>query len=951
MSIRQKKSNKKTAKAEEQFIQLKGVRVNNLKNIDLNIPRGQLIVVTGVSGSGKSSLAFETLYAEGQRRYVESLSSYARQFLGRQNKPACDYIQGLPPAVAIEQRVISRNPRSTVATSTEIYEYLRLLFARIGRLTCPTTGEEIKKHSEEDLVAWAKEQELGAKLYLIAPLNCPKDRKLQTHLELQLQQGYSRLWIKDQIVMIEDYLQAKQKSSDNPYLLIDRMKISEESLERLYQSAELAFFEGHGACSLIVENSNGKKQRKDFSNILEANGRVYQEPSPEIFSFNNPIGACSECEGFGMVTGIDEDLVIPNKNLSLYEGCVACWRGEKSSKFQDYFITLANPYDFPIHRPYNELSPEQKELLWEGIEVENDSYLDRIGINSYFELLRRDLHKIQNRVRLAHFRGKSLCPKCKGKRLNADALCVLIGEKNISDIVNMTLEEAQSFFKELKLTSREEQIAQRLLHEIRSRLAFLQDVGLGYLTLNRMSNSLSGGESQRISLATQLGSSLVGSLYILDEPSIGLHQSDTKRLISVMKRLRDLGNTVVVVEHDEEVMRAADYIIDIGKDAGIWGGEVIYAGALKDINAQTEGHTASYLTGREQIELPLHRRTWNNAIKIKSARKHNLQGIDAQIPLNVLCVVTGLSGSGKSTLVRDILFEGVKRTLEAESLDNLPCKHIGGSLKQIKQVEYIDQNNIGRNSRSNPCIYIGAYDEIRKLYASLGLSKQMGYQAYYFSFNKEGGRCETCMGDGFTTVEMQFMADVTLECEACEGKRFRQEILDVLFEGKNVYDILEMSVYEARAFFLEHQDKDKSCKIIAERLQPLLDVGLGYIKLGQRSSTLSGGENQRVKLAYYLSKQRKEQTLFIFDEPTTGLHFHDIKTLLKALNALIDQGHSVVVIEHNLDVIKSADWIIDLGPGGGVHGGQIVAEGKPEDIIHEAKSLTAQYLKPFLTKL
>ncbi len=942
------KAQKQSKELGETSIQLKGIRVNNLKNIDLEIPRGQLVVITGVSGSGKSSLAFDSLYAEGQRRYVESLSSYARQFLGRQAKPECDYIKGLPPAVAIEQRVISRNPRSTVATSTEIYEYLRLLFARVGHLISPISGQRVKKHNEQDLLEWASSFPMGSRLYLITPLQIPKGRKIVEHLELQLQQGYSRLWFEDKVVMIEDYLKGKAKKSDELFLLIDRMKTSEEALERLMSSAELAFFEGHGYCQLIIDTPEGERKTKNFSNIFEADGRVFQELSPEMFSFNNPVGACPECEGFGMVMGIEEDLVIPNQNLSVYEDCVACWRGPKSSEFKEAFIRLSSAYDFPIHRPYNELSDEQKRLLWKGVPIENDRYIDTIGIDSYFQLLKKDMHKIQNRVRLAHFRGKTLCPSCEGGRLCPDALCVLVGGKNLSEIVRMTLDNAKNFFDTLDLSEEEALISKRLLHEIRSRLSFLQEVGLGYLTLDRLSNTLSGGESQRITLATQLGSSLVGSLYVLDEPSIGLHQRDTARLISVVKRLRDLGNTVIVVEHDEEMMRAADYIIDIGPDAGRFGGKVVYAGALSEINEKTAGHTAHYLTGQEQIPIPTIRRKSKNYIEVVSARKHNLKGLTARFPLNMLTVITGVSGSGKSTLVKEILYEGIRRKLNDEPLDNLPCKALKGSLGQIKQIEYVDQNNIGRNSRSNPCIYLGAYDEIRKLYSALPLAKQLGYQPYYFSFNKEGGRCEHCKGDGFTTVEMQFMADVTLTCDECEGKRFRSEILDVQFQGKSVYDILEMSVSEAIEFFSPFAKGDKTCRMIIEKLTPLLKVGLGYIKLGQSSSTLSGGENQRVKLAYYLSKGKKEPTLFIFDEPTTGLHFHDIKTLLGAINALIDQGHSVIIIEHNLEVIKSADWVLDLGPEGGSAGGQLVAEGTPEDIAEVEQSFTGLCLKPLI---
>ncbi len=937
----------KSKNIDNQFIELKGVRVNNLKDIDVKIPRGQLVVITGVSGSGKSSLAFDTLYAEGQRRYVESLSSYARQFLGRQAKPECDFIKGLPPAVAIEQRVVSRNPRSTVATSTEIYEYLRLLFARVGKLTSPISGELIKKHTEEDVFNKAKSYPEGTKLYLLAPIVLPEGRNLNEHLQIQLQQGYSRLWLKDEAVMIEDFLQSKQ-SKATPYLLIDRMKSNEENLKRLFASTETAFFEGHGACRLVIETGDGELHHYDFSNILEDNGRLYLSPSPELFSFNNPRGACPECEGFGQVMGIDESLVIPNQNLSIYEGCVACWRGEVSSKFQKYFIQKASQYKFPIHRAYNELTEEEKSLLWEGIPIENDDFLDKIGINSYFDLLKRDMHKIQNRVRLAHFRGKSTCPQCRGKRLTQDALCVLINGKNIHHIVTMTLSEAKDFFDTLKLSEYDEQIASRLLLEIRSRLGFLLDVGLGYLTLDRMSNTLSGGESQRITLATQLGSSLVGSLYVLDEPSIGLHQRDTERFISVLQRLKSLGNTVVVVEHDEEVMRAADYIIDIGPDAGILGGEVVYAGPADEINILTQGYTAQYLTGMLTILVPKKRRKFFQTIDIIGAKKHNLKKVSVKFPLNTLTVVTGVSGSGKSTLVKEILYEGMRRIFAEEPIDTLPCQSFKAPSKAIQSVEYVDQNNLSKNSRSNPCIYIGAYDDIRDLFAMTPLAQRMGYTRKEFSFNTEGGRCETCKGDGYMTVEMQFMADLELTCEDCEGRRFQEDILDVEFEGKNIYDMLEMTVEEAINFFSSQEKEQHQCRKIVKRLMPLKDVGLSYIKLGQSSSSLSGGENQRVKLASYLAKGNRQNTLFIFDEPTTGLHFNDIKTLLKSINALVDKGHSVIIIEHNLEVIKSADWIIDLGPEGGSAGGELVAEGTPEEVCQNSASVTGQYLKKLL---
>lgn len=944
-------------------IRLKGVRVNNLKSIDLDIPRGQLLVVTGVSGSGKSSLAFETLYAEGQRRYVESLSSYARQFLGRMAKPECDWIRGLPPAIAIEQRVVSRNPRSTVATSTEIYEYLRLLYARIGRMISPLSGEEVRKHTPVDVVRWLESMPEGSRAYLLVQLDLPAGRSLTEHLQIQLQQGYSRLWQAGTVMQIEDFIAdlaaaaatsatsstasaatGPASPSDDFALLLDRMVLARDSdvAARLGESIEQAFFDGRGRCRVVVDLPEGERLEREFSNVFEADGRTFQEPSPEMFSFNSPIGACPECEGFGMVMGIDPDLVIPDQGLSVYDDAVACWRGATSGEWKQYFLRLA-PADFPIHRPYAELTEEQKRLLWDGIPYEGDSYVDSIGIHSYFKVLQRDIYKVQNRVRLAHFRGRTICPSCRGGRLTPDALCVQVGGRSIDQVVRMTLDEAKAFFDALQLSDAEEHIARRLLHEIRSRLSFLLEVGLSYLTLDRLSNSLSGGESQRVTLASQLGSSLVGSLYVLDEPSIGLHQRDTDRLIGVVKRLRDLGNTVVVVEHDEEMMRASDFIVDIGPDAGRYGGHVVYAGPAAEISRETPGHTAAYLSGREAIPLPSHRRPWHSFIELRGARRHNLRGVDVRVPLHCIVAVSGVSGSGKSTLIRDIFVEAVRKRLAGESLDALPLAHLGGDLASIKQIEYVDQNNIARSSRSNPSIYIGAFDEIRTLYSSLTLSKQMGYKPYYFSFNKEGGRCETCKGDGFTTVEMQFMADITLECEECHGRRFRKELLEVEYRGKNIHQILEMSVNEAIEFFSETL-ADKTCARIVERLRPLQTVGLGYVKLGQPSSTLSGGENQRVKLAYYLGQGKSQPTLFVFDEPTTGLHLHDIRTLLKAFNALVDSGHSLVIIEHNLEIIKCADWVIDLGPEGGAGGGQIVAEGTPEEVVSRGEGWTSRFL-------
>lgn len=947
-----KQGKKKVNPQTHEVIDLKGVRVNNLKNISLQIPRGQYVVVTGVSGSGKSSLAFDTLYAEGQRRYVESLSSYARQFLGRKPKPEADWVRGMPPAIAIEQRVISRNPRSTVATSTEIYEYLRLLYARVGRMYAPESGREVRKHTVADVQAFVGALPTGSRVYLTVPLIVPQGRGLAEHLGLQLQQGYSRLWVDGAVIAIEDYLeQSPEGSATNLHLIIDRLQWrgEAESLTRLGESAELAFFEGRGCCFVYWEDAQGQKGEETFSNIFEADGRLFQEPSPEMFSFNNPVGACPECEGFGQTMGIEEGLVVPNPALSVYEGAVAAWRGEVSSQWKVLFCELASSRgDFRIHTPYIELTDGERKLLWEGIPYEGDDYVKSIGINSYFDVLKRDIHKVQNRVRLSNFRGKTICPSCHGGRLKADALCVRVGGKNIAEVVCMTLEDALVHFQHLSLDPTDAQIAERLLVEIKNRLQVLIEVGLGYLTLDRLSATLSGGESQRVTLASQLGNNLVGSLYVLDEPSIGLHQRDTDRLIGVMKRLRDQGNTVVVVEHDEDVIRSADYLIDIGPEAGVHGGQVVYAGPRAGITADTPGHTAAFLSGREQIPMPTVRRSWNSYIEIIGARRHNLKGVDVRIPLHTMTVVTGVSGSGKSTLIRDIFVENVRRRLDAPSAQPVFCLSVGGDIHTIAQVEYVDQNNIGRNSRSNPVTFIGAYDHIRRLFSEQPLSQRMGYKPYYFSFNKEGGRCEECKGDGYRTVEMQFMADITLPCEDCSGTRFRRELLDIEFAGVNIHQVLEMSVEEAIAFFRSHAEATPLCATIAESLVPLQTVGLGYIKLGQSSSTLSGGENQRVKLAYYLASSKRERMLFIFDEPTTGLHLADIRTLLSALSALVDRGHSLVIVEHNLEVIKSADWVIDLGPEAGVDGGQLVVAGTPEQVAACPQSHTGRYLSPLL---
>ena len=916
---------------------IKGARVNNLKNIDVAIPRDKLVVITGLSGSGKSSLAFDTLYAEGQRRYVESLSAYARQFLGRMSKPECDYIKGIPPAIAIEQKVNTRNPRSTVGTSTEIYEYLRLLFARIGRTYSPISGVEVKKHQVSDIVETALRFPAGTRLALFAPITPPDGRTPRQQLEILRKEGYVRVFANDTIYRISEVLSSDELLSYPLELLIDRLSVADEPAwrNRLGDSAETAFFEGNGTCVVHFYPDGGSAQRYEFSKRFEADGMRFEEPNDLMFSFNNPLGACPTCEGFGKVIGIDENLVVPDKSLSVYQGAVVCWKGEVMGEWLRDFIINSERYNFPIHRPYYDLTQKEKDLLWHGAPGLH-------GIDDFFKHVEENLYKIQYRVMLARYRGKTICPTCKGARLKPEALYVKVGGKDIAQIVAMPVAEAKRFFDELKLTEHEQTIGKRLLTEIRNRLQFLLDVGLGYLTLDRLSSTLSGGESQRINLATSLGSSLVGSLYILDEPSIGLHSRDTDLLIRVLKQLRDLGNTVVVVEHDEEIIRAADYIIDIGPKAGRLGGEVVFQGDAHQLPAQSESYTVRYLTGEEQIELPPYRRPWNNYIQISGARKNNLKNIDVRFPLNVMTVVSGVSGSGKSTLVRDIFYESLKLHLEDAARQNVDCAGISGDLDRIKVVEYVDQNSIGKSSRSNPVTYIGAYDEIRKLYAEQPLAKQMGYNAAYFSFNKEGGRCEECKGEGKITVEMQFMADITLECDACHGKRFKQEVLDIEYRGANIYDLLEMTINQAIEFF-SAADGSLERKIV-KKLKPLQDVGLGYLKMGQTSSTLSGGENQRVKLAYYLGQEKQQPTLFIFDEPTTGLHFHDIKTLLKAFDALIAKGHTVVIIEHNMDVIKRADHVIDLGPEGGDAGGHLVCAGPPEAIAACPESYTGRFL-------
>ena len=924
--------------SETNYISIKGARVNNLKNIDVNIPRNKLVVITGLSGSGKSSLAFDTLYAEGQRRYVESLSSYARQFLGRMSKPECDFIKGIPPAIAIEQKVVSRNPRSTVGTSTEIYEYLRLLFARIGKTYSPVSGQLVKKDSPEDIVACMLSYPKGTRYTVLTPILPREGHDVAQQIETDMKEGFTRLEVNGKMVRIEEY---QYNPKDTVYLLVDRMSAddSKDAVSRLTDSAETAMYEGDGACLLRFYQPDGSTSLYRFSTKFEADGIKFEEPSDQMFSFNSPLGACPKCEGFGKVIGIDEHLVIPNRALSVYDGAVMCWRGEKMGEWLQAFLREAPEHDFPIFAPYYELTQAQKDYLWHGPR-------DKVCIDSFFKMLEENQYKIQYRVMLARYRGKTTCPECHGSRLKKEALYVKVGGRTIAELVDMPISRLKEFFRTLELSGHDMQIAARLLNEINSRLAFLEDVGLSYLTLNRLSNSLSGGESQRINLATSLGSSLVGSLYILDEPSIGLHSRDTDRLIKVLRQLQQLGNTVVVVEHDEEIIRAADYIIDIGPKAGRLGGEIVYEGDMKDLKPGSPSYTVRYLLGEDTIPLPASHRSWNNYIEVKGARENNLKGIDVRFPLNVMTVVTGVSGSGKSTLVRDIFYKALKREYSEASERPGEFVSLEGDIRMVKDIEFVDQNPIGKSSRSNPVTYVKAYDEIRKLFAEQPLAKQMGYTAGYFSFNTEGGRCEECKGEGTVTVEMQFMADLVLECESCHGKRFKSDTLEVKYEGKNIYDVLEMTVDQAIEFFTAHGQKK-----IVKKLQPLQEVGLGYIKLGQSSSTLSGGENQRVKLAYFLSIEKVQPTIFVFDEPTTGLHFHDIKKLLEAFDALIERGHTVVIIEHNLDVIKCADHVIDLGPEGGGQGGNLVVCGTPEEVAQCAASYTGQYLKEKLSAI
>ena len=919
-------------------IQVSGARVNNLKNISLDIPRGKFVVITGLSGSGKSSLAFDTLYAEGQRRYVESLSSYARQFLGRMPKPECDFIKGLPPAIAIEQKVTTRNSRSTVGTSTEIYDYLRMLFARVGKTFSPVSGQMVKKHTSDDVVNAINSYPIGTRFAILANIIMPEGRDFGTHLDILLKGGYSRLEHNGKFVQITDLLNdGKSHKVDDYRLLIDRLSVSrtKEDDMRIYDSLQTAFFEGHDECIIMIWQSNGTTQTLTFSKRFEADGITFQEPSDLMFNFNNPVGACPVCEGFGKVTGIDENLVVPNKALSIYEDAVVCWKGQVMSEWKRDLISKAAKYGFPIHTPYNNLTEEQKRFLWHGNS-------DFAGIDGFFRFVQSKTYSIQYRVMLNRYRGKTTCPECNGTRLKPAAQYIKINGLTITDMVKMPVVKLHEWFKNLQLDKEDATIAKRLLVEIENRLSFLNEVGLGYLTLDRLSSTLSGGESQRINLATSLGSSLVGSIYILDEPSIGLHSRDTYRLIKVLMMLRDLGNTVVVVEHDEDIIRAADYLIDIGPEAGRKGGEVVFEGKLSPEVEAGKSYTIKYLNSELLIPTPRLRRSWNNFIEVKGAMENNLKNIDVKFPLGVLTVVTGVSGSGKSTLVTDILYRTIARRLDINVDAPGACLSVEGDLNLIKNIDYVDQNPIGKSSRSNPATYLKAFDEIRHLFSEQQLSKQMGYSAGYFSFNSPGGRCEDCKGEGTITIEMQFMADISLECEACHGKRYSQSALDVEYCGKNIYDVLCMTVNQAIEFFSQHDGNTE--RRIIKRLKPLQDVGLGYIKLGQSSSTLSGGENQRVKLAYYLCDEKKDPTLFIFDEPTTGLHFHDIKTLMKSFNQLIEHGHSIIIIEHNMDVIKCADYIIDLGPEGGNEGGNVVTTGTPEEVAKCQESYTGKFL-------
>ncbi len=929
---------KKSVGNAKSLIEIKGARVNNLKNIDVNIPKNNLVVITGLSGSGKSSLAFDTLYAEGQRRYVESLSSYARQFMGRMHKPEVDYIKGIAPAIAIEQKVITSNPRSTVGTSTEIYDYLKLLFARIGKTYSPLSGQQVTKDTVSSIVDKVTAYPIETTLTILCPLVPSKDRKLKEELSLLLHKGFVRVSYQETIQKIETLIEDQQVSNQHLKtneieIVIDRIRLDndEDTIHRIADSVQIAFFEGKGQCTIDIGG-----QRLDFSDKFELDGIIFEEPSPNFFSFNNPAGACRRCEGYGKVIGIDPDLVVPDKSKSVYDGAIAPWRGEKMSAWLDKLVRTAIKFDFPIHRAYSDLTKEQQELLWTG-----NSYFS--GLHQFFQELEEQTYKIQYRVMLSRYRGKTDCPECHGSRLRHDASYVKIADKSIIDMVLMPIDQVLHFLQHIELSDSEATIAKRLLIEITNRIQFLCDVGLSYLTLNRLSNTLSGGESQRINLATSLGSSLVGSIYVLDEPSIGLHPRDTQRLIGVLKSLRNIGNTVIVVEHEQEMMEAADYLIDIGPEAGVNGGQLVFAGSYAQIIKDKHSLTGQYLSGRKQIPVPAQRRKWTDRIRVVGARENNLKGITVDFPLHVFTVVTGVSGSGKTSLVKQILYPALQKAHGNYAGEQTgKFDHLEGDIGQIEQIELVDQNPIGRSSRSNPVTYVKAWDEIRALYAGLPLAKANGLKPAAFSFNVEGGRCDVCQGDGEVKIEMQFMADIVLPCEACGGKRFKPHVLDVQYKGKSVADILDLTIDEALQFFVDQP------KVLA-KLQPLHDVGLGYVKLGQSSSTLSGGEAQRIKLASFLIKgNNNKRTLFIFDEPTTGLHFHDIQKLLHSFDALIKQGNSILVIEHNMDMIKSADWVIDIGPEGGEKGGYVIFTGTPEELIHCEQSHTGLFLKNYL---